>query len=44
MSGTGIVGVHSRSSLEPLKKTGFSVEYQAFNSATTYSDWVFAIR
>ncbi len=42
-SGNGIVGVHSRSPLEPLKKAGFPVAYVRFENAQAYSDWVFGI-
>jgi len=41
-SGSGIVGVRSVSSQEPLKKTGFSAAYAQFENARAYSEWVFA--
>jgi type II secretory pathway pseudopilin PulG len=43
-SGSGIVGVHSRSNQQPLKKTGFALPYGQFEGARTYADWVFAIK
>jgi type II secretory pathway pseudopilin PulG len=36
-----IVGIYSLSKRNPIKKTGFPVQYQAFNSAKEYSDWKF---
>jgi type II secretory pathway pseudopilin PulG len=41
---TGIVGVRSRSALQPLKMKGFAPGYEQFENARTYSDWTFAIR
>lgn len=42
--GDRIVGVHSRSSSEPLKQGGFSAELASFQSASTYADWKFVAR
>lgn len=36
-----ILGVHSLSGDEPLKKDGFSLADQGFKGKTRYSDWVF---
>lgn len=36
-----ILGVHSLSGEEPLKKDGFSLADQGFKGKTRYSDWVF---
>jgi hypothetical protein len=36
-----IIGVHSRSTREPLKKAGFPKAYDAFKQARSYADWVF---
>jgi type II secretory pathway pseudopilin PulG len=36
-----IVGVHSKSKLEPIKKTGFLPPYETFGEAAEYSDWKF---
>jgi len=39
-----ILGVHSLSEGEPLKKTGFSLADRAFEGKTKYSEWVFIPR
>lgn len=36
-----IFGVHSLSEEEPVKKSGFSLAYSAFEGRKKYSDWVF---
>lgn len=36
-----IVGVHSNSLREPLRKSGFPKAYEAFTQARRYSDWKF---
>lgn len=36
-----IVGVHSESLREPLKRAGFAPPYEAFGQAKTYADWRF---
>jgi type II secretory pathway pseudopilin PulG len=36
-----IVGIYSLSKQNPIKKTGFQAQYQAFNSVKEYSDWKF---
>lgn len=38
-----VLGVHSTSDKEPLKKAGFSLADRQFEGATKYSDWVFVI-
>ena len=40
----GIVGVHSQSAAEPLKKSGFAVRFKLFENSATYAQWVFAIK
>lgn len=40
--GGRIVGVHSLSEAEPLKRDGFEPDDAAFSGAARYSDWVFA--
>ena len=37
----GIIGVHSKSDKEPLKKENFPVLYQDFAGKSAYSDWQF---
>jgi type II secretory pathway pseudopilin PulG len=37
-----IAGVHSKSSVAPLKRAGFPKDYEQFSSATSYTDWKFA--
>jgi type II secretory pathway pseudopilin PulG len=37
-----ITGIHSLSTQEPLKKSGFSVRDASFTGKLTYSEWVFA--
>lgn len=36
-----IVGVHSNSPREPLRKEGFPADYVAFRQARSYADWKF---
>jgi type II secretory pathway pseudopilin PulG len=36
-----IVGVHSNSQREPLRKDGFPADYVAFRQARSYADWKF---
>ena len=36
-----IVGVHSESMREPLKRAGFAPPYEDFQKAKTYADWRF---
>lgn len=38
-----IVGVHSNSMREPLRKDGFPAEYSAFRQARSYADWKFVV-
>jgi type II secretory pathway pseudopilin PulG len=38
----GFMGVASRSTKEPLKKTGFDLADESFEQAATYADWSFA--
>ena len=42
--GEGIVGVHSRSDAETLKKAGFPKQYREFELAKTYDQWLFVAR
>ena len=39
--GGGVMGVHSRSSAEPIKTGNFAAKNQAFEEAKTYADWQF---
>lgn len=39
----GIIGVHSRSSANSLKKKDFPLQYAEFQDKGTYADWVFVI-
>lgn len=41
--GGGIVGVYSRSTEAPIRTAGFGDNLAAFEGATKYTDWVFAI-
>jgi type II secretory pathway pseudopilin PulG len=41
--GTGIVGVHSQSDRETLKKIGFGQANKKFDGKTVYSEWIFSI-
>lgn len=36
-----IVGVYSLSQLEPIKKSGFPIEYETFEDAGSYQEWKF---
>ena len=36
-----IIGVHSLSTDEPIKKAGFAVKDEGFSGKTSYSDWIF---
>lgn len=36
-----IIGVHSLSELEPIKRSGFPAEYEMFEDAESYADWQF---
>lgn len=38
----GIMGVHSKSDMTPIKTTNFDYVNQAFEGASKYSKWVFA--
>jgi type II secretory pathway pseudopilin PulG len=40
----GFVGVRSRSTMEPIKKSGFTQGYKLFENRTSYSQWEFAIK
>lgn len=40
----GIVGVSSRSTEAPLKRSGFPILYSNFADQTTYNGWVFRIK
>lgn len=42
-AGTGIAGVHSRSTLEPFKQSGFELRYRVFEGKKSYEDWVFVV-
>ena len=37
----GVIGVHSKSKLKPIKTTGFDAKNEGFNDAKTYQDWQF---
>lgn len=37
----GIKGVHSRSTLAPMKRAGFASRYEHFERARTHADWHF---
>lgn len=37
----GIVGVHSLSEAEPLKRAGFPLKYEEFEDASSYTGWRF---
>lgn len=39
--GRGIVGIHSRSTQHPFKKSGFASAHAAFVEAESYADWQF---
>lgn len=41
-SGSGIVGVYSKSTARPLMQRGFDGEEMGFNDSTSYAAWVFA--
>ena len=41
MQGNKIIGVHSKSTLKPIKKSGFPEVYENFSNAKTYQDWKF---
>lgn len=38
---TGVIGVKSKSEEAPLKQSGFSEDYKAFEGKTKYSEWQF---
>jgi type II secretory pathway pseudopilin PulG len=38
----GLVGVRSRSTKAPFKRTGFADRYKHFEGSLTYADWVFS--
>lgn len=40
----GLVGVRSRSTMEPFKKSGFAPGYQLFENSTSYAQWEFVIK
>ena len=42
-AGGGISAVHSQSTQEPIKKTGFPERYRIFEAKASYADWVFAV-
>lgn len=39
-----IVAIFSLSAQKPIKKAGFTKEYEAFSEASTYMDWVFSAK
>lgn len=43
-SGSGISGLRSQSTLEPIKKNGFPDLYKRFEVGTSYADWVFGLQ
>jgi type II secretory pathway pseudopilin PulG len=38
----GVIGVHSRSMTQPLKRAGFEVDEESFTQAQTVGDWLFS--
>jgi type II secretory pathway pseudopilin PulG len=40
----GIIGVRSRSEMEPLKQSGFPKPFEIFEGKKRYSEWEFVIR
>lgn len=42
-AGSGVAGVHSRSTLEPFKQGGFEQRYRSFEGKLSYADWVFTV-
>lgn len=42
-AGGGIAGVHSQSTRESIKKSGFPERYRLFEAKASYADWVFAV-
>lgn len=42
-AGGGISAVHSQSTQEPIKRTGFPERYRLFEARASYADWVFAV-
>lgn len=40
----GFMGVRSRSTMGPMKKSGFAQGYQMFENSTSYTQWVFVIK
>ncbi|GJG96665.1 type II secretion system protein [Cupriavidus pauculus] len=37
----GVMGIHSRSELEPIRQANFTAPFENFNRLKKYSDWVF---
>lgn len=44
MSGGGILGVHSRSTQEPFKKSGFPERLMEFENSESYANWKFVVK
>jgi type II secretory pathway pseudopilin PulG len=40
----GFVGVRSRSTMEPFKKSGFEMRYRIFENRASYAQWEFVIK
>ena len=36
-----VIGLHSTSDKQPIKKTGFAPQYETFGEAASYKDWLF---
>jgi type II secretory pathway pseudopilin PulG len=41
---SGFMGVRSRSTMEPFKKSGFAQGYQLFENSSSYAQWEFVIK
>ena len=41
LDGTGILGIHSRSTAQPIKIGNFPPAYQSFENKKSYTEWVF---
>lgn len=41
MQNKGVIGIHSQSTLKPLRISGFPEVYEGFSKAKSYQDWKF---